>query len=167
MSEGLQARRGGVFSAGGRRAHTGCWERAACLCPACPARCHRHKFPSCLCMSFSFTRGCSLSLLGSFRLLCRLRERACVCACARPQAPGGRAPAARGGWGLPGPAAWRLRHAAPRPALSRSGRAALGPGPPCPAGPSGPRSMPARVAPGDVGPRGADRRKGPFPALRR
>lgn len=43
-----------------------------------PARRHRHKFPSCLCMSFSFTRGCSLSLLASFRLLRRLRERVCA-----------------------------------------------------------------------------------------
>lgn len=53
-------------------------------------------------MSFSFTRGCSLSLLASFRLLRRLRERVCwgrVCARARacPQAPGGCAPCPRRG----------------------------------------------------------------------
>lgn len=77
-----------------------------CAARARPARCHQRKFPSCLCMSFSFTRGCSLSLLASFRLLRRLRER--VSACARgavgggggslcPRAPGGCDPGPQGG----------------------------------------------------------------------
>lgn len=59
---------------------------------ACPARRHRRKFPSCLCMSLSFTRGCSLSLLGAFQLLCRLRVRARACL----HSPGPRAPASAG-----------------------------------------------------------------------
>lgn len=51
--------------------------------PGVPGPPHPQQFPGCLCMSFSFTRGCSLSLLGSFRRLRRRRERARAC----PPAP--------------------------------------------------------------------------------
>lgn len=61
---------------------------------------HRRKFPSCLCMSLSFTRGCSLSLLGSCRLLRQRRARARVPALSRRARPG---PRWGGALGSPGP----------------------------------------------------------------
>lgn len=69
--------------------------------PGVPSAPRPPQFPGCLCVSVSFTRGCSLSLLGSFPLLRRPRERAraCgrvgVCARARVSASSDRAPGHR------------------------------------------------------------------------
>lgn len=58
------------------------------------------RVPSCPCMSLSFPRGCSLSFLGSFRLLRRLRVQTCVCPhrpCAGAPGRAARARQPRGG----------------------------------------------------------------------
>lgn len=74
----------------GAAAHApGCRERTACAQRAMAGPGAR-----CLCLTVSFTRGCSLSLLGSWRLLGRLRERARACACARVPARARRSPPA-------------------------------------------------------------------------
>lgn len=115
--------------------------------PGVPSAPRPPQFPGCLCVSVSFTRGCSLSLLGSFPLLRRPRERARACGrvCPRarvrfqrsrprPPPPAPPPPSPRKGRSVPGP--WRqARHcrATSRPGAARGG--ALQPAPPRPACP--------------------------------
>lgn len=129
----------GASSVGTAEGAPSCLYRAACALRACPAGLRRRKFPSCLCMSLSFTRGCSLSLLGSYRLLRRLRRSARVCApaCSRRSWSDLR----RGGAQArpPAQAAWRQGDVAQPPC--RSVRSALGAGPSSPAAPSAPAPL--------------------------